>query len=89
MNEERLHDVELDLARCIERLDHNHECLEALKGKVDELTSAITSLRETVLVKFSEQRGREIQARRIAIVISTIVSLVITGAGVALAALAL
>jgi len=85
--EDRIHEVEIDLARCIERLDHNHECLELLKQNVSELTKGINGLEKTVLVKFGEMNGRDLQARRIAVVVSALVSLIVAGASVALAAI--
>jgi hypothetical protein len=83
MNEERLRDVEIDLATCIERLTHNHDCLEALKDCVQELSRTVVALEKTVLVKFGEMTGRELQSRRIAIALSTIIS-VDRGSGVIL-----
>lgn len=83
MDDERLRETELELARCIARLDHNHECLEELKDKVDRLATSINSLEKTVLTKFAEYTGADRVTRRMAIIASTFISLLIAGVAAA------
>lgn len=83
--ENRLRDIEIDLARRGERFDHIHDCLELLKAHVQELKATVSALEKTVLIKFSEMRGRENQTHRVAVVTSTIISLLIAGVGIAVA----
>jgi predicted nuclease with TOPRIM domain len=86
-DEVRMRDVEVEVARNTTKIDHVHECVESLKEKVEELTESIISLEKTVLVKFGEMNGRDMQARRIAVVVSTVVSIIVAVASVAIASI--
>lgn len=79
--------IEIELARRGERLEHIHKSLDTLRAEVQILNSSIISFEKTVLVKFSEMNGRELQMRRVAVVASTVVSLLVAGASAAIAAI--
>lgn len=61
--------------------------MDEVKENVEDLTRTIAALERTVLIKFAEMNGRDIQIRRAAIVLSTFISIIIAAAGVAVAAL--
>lgn len=85
--DERIRAMEIEVARRGERLEHIQHCVELMQEDLQRLTSTISALERTVLVKFSEMNGRELQARRIAVVVSTVVSIIVAVASVAIASI--